>query len=224
MIMTIQTTNIRYVKFDNAQSLTEYVEGTIAKAKTLKDRIQISAVGVLMHIGQHGDYDTGCKLINKMVDELGQGIQVKALIDWSLAFGAQLADDNKSFASWDIDLLKLRFNASSSNPKEIAKGAKGTHWCSFAPVNPWAGFKLDQKLEALLNQAIAANDRASKNPEESSVVEIDQAKFDLLAVIATMSPEQCHAFKASLPQVAAEPEQEIETFVNSDAIVEAQVA
>lgn len=203
----MKTDHIRYIDFKNTDTLTSYVSDTIQSAKTLKDKIQVAAVGILMHVGRHGDKPTGCRLANQLVNDLGKGIQTKALADYFLAFGAQLADDNKSFADWDIEMLKARFNKSSTNPKAIREGAKNTHWATFAPESPWSGFKLDDKLESLLKQAGKAQERASSNPEEATVVDINTDKLDLLSIVSNMSESQCSELLNSLKVETSEHEE-----------------
>lgn len=204
----MKTNHIRYVTLTSVASLEAYIDETIVNAKALKDRIQVAAVAVLMHVGKHGDWDTGCRLANKLVVELGQGIQTKALADWFTAFGGVLSDDKKGFVRFDIDMLKARFNASSSNPAAIKEGAKGTHWCTFAPKNPWGGQDLTKDIERLVKKSQDSLEKAEKEPETAALVNVDQNKLAALALLNTLSPEQIQAFLSANTTTSVE----VETF------------
>ncbi len=174
------TSNIRYVNLTTGTTLNDYIAETCVRANKLKDRIQIAAVGCLMHLGKHGNKPHVCESATNLINGLGQGIQTKALIEWFIEFGLILdTDKGESFVDANIDKLKEKFET-----------AKKTHWVSFAPQKAWAGFSFDDKLEALFKGAEDAQARALKSDEEAQVVDIDNNKLQLMQFLSNLSGEQ----------------------------------
>ena len=171
------TTGLKYVAM-STEELTKYNKTTCINAKTLKNRIQIGSVAILMHVGKHGNKPQACKLANDLVNGLGQGIQCGALIDWFIEFGMVVGDDGKAFADIDLDKVKANFQK-----------AKATHWSTFAPVTPWSGFSLQDKLEALLKAAGKAQDKARED-DLGELVDIDDIKLSALSLVANMDSTQ----------------------------------
>ena len=189
------TKHIRYVTLTGIANIESYIDNVIADAKTLKDKIQIVSVAVLIHTAKHGDKPTGCRLANKLIDNLGAGIQSKALVDWFTAFGFVLAVEGKGFADVDLDFLRAVFNASTSNPKAIKDGAMGTHWCSFVKETPWQGMDLDKGITSLINKAKAAIERGEKE-NKVDLVSVDAHKLLLLQHLKNMTDSQCQEILA----------------------------
>jgi hypothetical protein len=185
--MTTSTKGIRYINLTTGTALKDYIEVTCAKAKTLKDRIQVASVGILMHVGTHNNKPQAVKYANSLIDGLGQGIQLKALVDWFVEFGMVIGEDGKGFADVNLDKVKATFQK-----------AKATHWVSFAPATVWAGFKLDDKLEALFKAAKDAQVRAEKSEEEAQVVSINDAKLQVLEVVSNLDNTQLQALIAQM--------------------------
>jgi len=176
----LTTSNIRYVNLTQGTTLNEYITETCIRANKLKDRIQIAAVGCLMHLGKHGNKPHVCESATNLINGLGQGIQTKALIEWFVEFGLIVdTEKGESFVDANIDKLKGKFEE-----------AKKTHWVSFAPKKLWAGFSFDDKLEALFKGAEDAQARALKSEDEAKVVDIDTNKLQLMQALSAMSGEQ----------------------------------
>lgn len=180
--MTISTKSIRYINLTTGNSLRDYNRETCVKAKTLKDRIQIGAVGILAHVGTHGNIPQATKLANDLIDGLGQGIQLKALIEWFVEFGLVIAEDGKSFADANIDKIKKEFTR-----------AKQTHWVSFAPITPWAGLNFSDKLTQLFKATDDALVKAATDTDAAAVVSVDEHMLAVMKVVSGMGHEQLQA-------------------------------
>jgi hypothetical protein len=185
--MSKSTANIRYINLTEGSALAQYNLETCKRASALKDRIQIGAVGILMHVGKHNNKPQAVKLANDLIEGLGQGIQLKALIEWFVEFGLVINDSGKAFDDVNMDKLKSEFQR-----------AKATHWVSFAPKTPWAGFAFDDKLVQLFKGADDAIKRAQGDADEAKVVSIDENKLAVLKMMASMSPEQLQAAMQAL--------------------------
>ncbi len=217
----VTTSNIRYVNLTTGTTLIDYINETCVRANKLKDRIQVAAVGCLMHLGKHGNKPHVCEAATGLINGLGQGIQTKALIEWFIEFGLIIDNEKgESFVDANIDKLKEKFEE-----------AKKTHWVSFAPKKAWAGFSFDDKLEALFKGAEEAQARALKSEEEAQVVDIDTNKLQVMQFISGLSGEQLREAMAVLrvgqttsteeaeqfaaDTVAYEPESDVDTALDA---------
>lgn len=180
----LSTTTIKYVSLTDSTKLEDYINKVCIDAAKLKDRIQVASIGILMHMGKHGDKATGCRFANQLINGLGQGIQFKALSDFFAKFagateGTVVGDDGKNqtaIVDFDLEVIRNEFEE-----------AKKTHWATFAPKPEFRGFNFDDKLEALIKQSFDAVKLADTDSEAADKIQVNQTKLQLLQSILDFS-------------------------------------
>lgn len=164
----------------NAQSVDHVIETAIKSAKTMREKVQIAGVAILMHAEKHGDYSKA----GVLVDGLGNGVNGAALVAWLIKFGGlevgKVEVDGKKvdgFVGWK----------GKQHIRDNFAEAKAVAWWDFKQASPYKGFNLKDALTATIKQAKAAqakiDDAKAEGDDDlakmlSEVVDVDG---DLLA-------------------------------------------
>jgi hypothetical protein len=153
----------------NVAELDKMVENAIASANTMRKRVQVVAIAILAHAEKHGDYTRAQTLI----EGLGHGVNMKALVEFFVRFGGLVVDSEEGgFCDWK----------GSEYIRENFQNAKATMWWELKPQNPWQGFDLETELVKLIKRAQTAEKRIEKLPDDSP----DRAKFSMEVNDATL--------------------------------------
>ena len=161
--MTTQSKNVcsyAAVTGNNAKSVDVLITDAIHSAKTMKDKVQVAGIAILMHAEKCGDY----RKANDLIEGLGQGINGKAIVEWfSIYGGFTISEDGKAFDGWKgADHIKNQFQA-----------AKTTAWYTLAPSNPWGGFNLLEELGKVVKKEEKAR---AKIKAANDAGEVEQAQ------------------------------------------------
>ncbi|QHR65407.1 hypothetical protein mellemsur_6 [Escherichia phage mellemsur] len=168
------TTAIKYTSFKDAAALDKAIESTVKKAHSLRNEIQNVAVGIILHAYHHGDYTRAESFVN----QLGQGVRGKALVDWFVKFGGLVIGENggkQGFIGWQgAEYIKANIDT-----------AKATMWWSMKPEQAFEGFDLQDALEKLIAKAEKALNKANElrhegKDEDANKVVVPQNVLDLL--------------------------------------------
>jgi len=135
-----------------------------------ESHVQVAAIAVLIHAAKHGDYSKAGVLVSTVTDNGGLS---SSLVKWFAKFGG-LTGDDKGFTGWQ----------GADHIKNNLDEAKATMWSKFKPANPYAGLDLKVELVKLVNRAIAAQQKALKNPDLADKVVVDN---DMLAALKAMA-------------------------------------
>lgn len=147
-------------------SVDRLIELAADSANTMQKKVQVAAVGVLVHAKKTGDYSKAQALI----DALGSGVRSAALVDFFVKFGGLVvSEEEKGFSGWN------------GKAKVDIEAAKAQMWWDLKVPNPYAGFNLKDALDKLLKSA----DQASKKEgSEADKVDIDDALLAELKKLA----------------------------------------
>lgn len=113
----------------NAKTVDQLIQAAITSANTMRAKVQVAAVAVLIHAEKHGDYTKA----NDLVNGLGDGVNGAALVEWFCKFGGLKVDTEtpeNGFTGWN-GKEHIRANFSS---------AKAEMWWNLKKSSPWAGF------------------------------------------------------------------------------------
>jgi hypothetical protein len=189
-------------KAANLKDLMAFIDETCARMDRLKDRIQVTLVMITQHYIANGDYPTSCRLFNQVLDNMAKtGHQAKSAGEWVIAFVGgtigEIQDANGSkqgFVSLDIEVAKARWNKDLSLPANVRLGAKGTHWVSFLPVTPWAGYDFDTQLDKLLKGAEQAQLKAQETDNADAPTSFNTPLVTAIEALKSMSEADLTAF------------------------------
>ena len=169
-------TTITYVSPKNMKELSTLISEAIESANTMKAKVQITAVAILMHAEKHGDY-TGA---NALVFGLGDGVNTAALVEFFIKFGGLTVGDNPKdgFVGWQkAEYIRENFEM-----------AKKTMWWTFKKVNPFAGFDIASEAERLIKKAdkmIATRRKAELEGDMDTVnlIKVNDEQYKLLMAL-----------------------------------------
>lgn len=157
---------IEYVTTKDVKELDKLITSAVSSAKTMRSKIQIAAVAILIHAEKHGDYTKA----NDLVNGLGHGVNGRALVQWFTKFGGLSVDKNQ-FSGW--------------NGKEYIRDnfddAKSTMWWEFKKQNAFAGHNLEQELKRIIKRSLAMKKKVSGMTQE------EQEKVNLNVSDATIN-------------------------------------
>lgn len=115
------------IKYDFKLNVDKAIKSAITSANTMKKKVQIASVLILLHAEKHGDYTKA----NALIEGLGDGVRRESLIAWFIKFGGLVVnEEDKCFDSWN----------GKAYIKEHFQEAQSEMWFDQAKSNPWAGF------------------------------------------------------------------------------------
>jgi hypothetical protein len=160
-------------KLLSTKNVDELIANAGASLKTMREKVQVASIGILMHAEKCGDY----RKANDLIDILGNGINRASLQKFFVDFGGlKLDDDGKHFVAWKgKDYIKGKFQE-----------AKCTAWWSLKEAPSYKGLDLEAKIATLIKQAESALDKRDELPEEDRAkVSVDLDKLNALRAIIT---------------------------------------
>ena len=161
---------IKYNTFKNVAELDKSIDQVILGASNLKKLIQIVSVGIVSHAAGKGNGNV--TRAKKLVDGLGAGIKQDSLIEWFAQVGITFDDEG------NVSLDRNKLTTENFNV------IKAKHWYEYKKVNPYKGFDLKQKLNALLKQAYQAD---VKTGEDAELVHIDHMLLKKIEELVPLS-------------------------------------
>lgn len=166
---------IKYTTFKTAADLNTAIDKVVADSKTLQDKIQNVAFGILCHAVKHGDYT----MATRMVNELADGVRKVALVAYFELAGLKVNEDGDGFSDW----------AGADFIKDKAEELKTTMWWTLKPANPYKGFDLKAELARLLKRAETEGKKAEKFRQGGDTANAELVKIDssMLAQLRSLS-------------------------------------
>ena len=173
---------IIYPNMGSVAQVENAIEKAIESATTMKKKIQIASIGLLILAGKAKDAKDTAKcleLANYLVDQCGNGINGRGLVAFLAHYGFKV----------DVIEPKNGFNALMSNEyvrKHFEDAKKGStegdlkgYWWDWRPVNAFKPWDFKVELKKLLDRA----DKMSTDDEHKADITIDK---DLLEVARSM--------------------------------------
>ena len=150
------------------------IDKAIESAVTMKKKVQIAAIGLLIIAGKAKDKaqkDECITLANYLVNQLGDGIKGKGLVAFLSQFG------------FKVDAIEPKNGFNSVLPEKFIREhfaeAKDTYWWTLAPDAPFKEWDFRVELTKLLDRA----DKMSQDEEHKKDIHVDK---DLLEVARSM--------------------------------------
>jgi len=162
----------------NAKTVDQLIESAITSLKTMRAKVQVASVAILMHAEKTGDY----RKANVLLEGLGNGINRASLQKYFVDFGGLVLDeDSKSFVGWSGDeYIKSHFEA-----------AKSTEWWSLKEAPAYKGFDLNNEISKLIKRAVAESKKAdSLSEEDRAKLSVPDDKLKRLRLIVGNVAEQ----------------------------------
>lgn len=144
----------------STKSVDQLIAAAITSLKTMRAKVQVASVAVLMHAEKTGDY----RKANDLVVGLGNGINKASLQKFFVDFGGLVLDEEgNTFVGWSgKDTIKANFET-----------AKSTEWWSLKDAPSYKGFDLSEAIAQLIKRATAEQKKADSLSEE------DRAKLNV---------------------------------------------
>lgn len=167
----------------NAKSGLAKIDGNIKqianRAKTQRKAIQDTAVLILIHAAQYGDYSRADALVHAM----GEGMKQNALVEWFVSFGGltvgERDDGTKGFTGW----------SGKAHIKKHLDDAKAKPWYEFKKEKPFEGFELEAAIQQVISKAESMEKRraqfaAEGDTENAGKIVVDISKLRELRKLA----------------------------------------
>ena len=167
---------IKYTTFKTAADLNTAIDKVVADSKTMQDKIQNVAFGILCHAVKHGDYTMATRLVNELAD----GVRKVALVSYFEMAGLKVNEAGDGFSDWaGADFIKSK-----------AEELKTTMWWTLKPANPYKGFDLKAELARLLKRAENESKKAEKfrqagDNDSAEMVKVDASMLAQLRSLST---------------------------------------
>lgn len=156
--------------FNDVKALDTAISQVILGAQNLKALVHEVSVGIVAHAAGKGNGNV--TRAKTLVDGLGAGFKQDSLIAWFAGVGINFNEEGE--VSLDRKLMTPEnFTVLKSKP-----------WYEFKKVNPYQGFDLNAKLNALLKGAYKAE---TMEGEEASLVKIDPELLRKLEALVPVS-------------------------------------
>lgn len=155
----------------NAKSVDQLIASAISSVKSMRERVQVASIAVLIHAEKTGDY----RKAQDLIDGLGNGVNQAALVEFFVKYGGlQVDEEEGGFNGWKgADYIRDNFQA-----------AKAQAWWELKKQSPYKGFDLNEEIGKLIKRARAANDKL----EDAEAQGIE----DVISKI-TINPDQLEA-------------------------------
>ena len=178
------TKNVTKVNHDKAmQSLEALIADTIVHWTTARDGVQKSLVGVLSYVHLTESQDHAARLVNTLLDGLGDGINGNAIREWcGFHLNMVLNKENK--------LTCKKFDIKAFPATKDAK-----LWYTYKVQKP-VMFDLDAQIVALLKKAEANAAKSKEDLVEGSLITVGAEAMKALKSIAADAATRVAAKKA----------------------------
>lgn len=172
---------LTYVNFADFAAMDKELNLTLKQAGTIRNRIQVLAVGIVSFAALKGNYNV--TRAKTLVDGL-VGFKQDALIEFFSVVGINFdAEGNVS-----CDKSKM----TSENMTKL----KAKHWYEYKKTNPYAGFDLNEVLAKSLKQAYVA---MNKEGDDAKLVHVDA---DTLAKLEALVPAELRPKKPAMKKAS----------------------
>lgn len=141
-----QVINYSTLSGKNFKGVEAVVEAAIKSAKTMREKVQLAGVAVLMHAEKHGDYSQAARL----VDGLGNGVNGAALVAWFVEFGG-LEVGKAEVDGKKVDTFVGWKGKAHIRAKFVE--AKATAWWEFKQTPAFKGYDLKETLLSAIKQS-----------------------------------------------------------------------
>lgn len=159
----------------NAKSLTVLVDNAIKSAKTMREKVQVASVALVLHSAKHGNCND--KLINTLIDGLGNGINRASLQDYFIAIGY-------SFEKNEDGLFQCTgWNSKKARSVESCDYAKSQAWWTVTKAAETKAYDMNEAFALFVKACESKIKQYEKISKDTAMNDSDkQAKLDLLNV------------------------------------------
>jgi hypothetical protein len=172
---------------DAMVALEALIADTIMHWTKARDGVQQSLVGVLSYVHLTQSQDHASRLVNVLIDGIGNGINANAIREWcGLHLNMILNKENK--------LVCRKFDIDAFSTTKAASVAK--KWFDLKVQKP-VMFDLDAQIVALLKKAVTASAKPVEEMIAGSVVNVQDDALKALRVIAAEAATRIETAKAS---------------------------
>jgi len=163
-----------YPNMGSVEQVEKAINVAIQSAVTMKKKVQIASIGLLIIAGKAKDVkakDKCIELANYLVNQLGDGIKGKGLVAFLSRFG------------FKVDAIEPKNGFNAVMPEKFIRDhfaeAKGVYWWTLAPDMPFKPWDFKEELAKLIKRA----DTMANDEENAKDISIDT---DLLEVAKSM--------------------------------------
>lgn len=159
----------------NAKTVDQLIASAISSVKSMRERVQVASIAVLMHAEKTGDY----RKAQDLIDGLGNGVNQTALVEFFTKYGGLEVDEEEGgFSGWSgAEYIRSHFQAAKAQP-----------WWELKKQSPYKGFNLQEEMIKLIKRARAANDKLEDAQAQGieDVIEKISIDPDMLASMEEM--------------------------------------
>lgn len=114
------------------------IKSVCEESKTIQQRIQDVAVGIMLHCYKHNDFSRA----QTLVDGLGDGIRKKGLVGWFNKCGLNINQEAGTFNGFNKAIMERNWGEYRSKP-----------WWECNPEKPFKVWDFDTELKRLIKAA-----------------------------------------------------------------------
>lgn len=148
----------------------------VESANTMRDRVQHALVGCVSHWSMTGSNEGLADLVNLFIEQLGQGVNLKAVKAWC---------EKHLHMQEDAEGKKLLFKPVKADDLDT-KAAANEKWWSLKPQAVFS-FDIAAAIISLAKKAAKANDEQAKDPEAD--VKLDAGLMEQLAQLGKVAEQ-----------------------------------
>lgn len=163
----------------NAKSVDQLIASAISSVKSMREKVQVASVAVLMHAEKCGDYTKA----QELVDGVGNGVNQNALVEFFVKYGGLIVDEEEGgFNGWK----------GATFIRDNFQNAKAQPWWELKKQSPYKGFNLHDELAKLLKRTQAANEKKDAAEEDgdeavSSMISVNDNEYQMLVQLVNGS-------------------------------------
>lgn len=151
--------------------VTVAVNKAIRSTGVAKLRIHDALVEIGVHAYNTGDYTEFTRLVEGV-----SGVNTQAIVLWGQRY-LGLTFNGQGVTGWSGK------NAIKLNDSSTEKGGKSVKWWTLKPMNAYAGFDLNARLEKLIADADRATQKAANDDEAAKLVSVNSDMLRALTVV-----------------------------------------
>jgi len=176
------------------EQLKESIAKALDSANTMKKKVQIACINVLIMAGKAKTDEEKVELViiaNDMVNALGDGIRAKGLIGFFLEFGFT--------QDWNKQADGFNGLKSEQHIRENFERAKVEHWYTKAPEAPFKDYNMTAAFKSFLKTAKAKAD----DKEHEGQITIDTDLLELFIALDENKPIKAEGALKLVERLAA---------------------
>jgi len=148
----------------------------VESANTMRERVQHALVGCVSHWAMTGSNEGLSDLVNLFIEQLGQGVNLKAVKAWC---------EKHLHMQEDAEGKKLLFKPVKSTDLDT-KAAANEKWWSLKPQTVFS-FDIASAIISLAKKAAKASEEQTKDPDAD--VKLDDALMEQLAQLGKVAEQ-----------------------------------